>query len=327
MTDVVIAGAASNGKAALEIMKSTEIDLCILDIEMPVMDGLQTLREMKELGIVLKTIMFSAQSRSGAEKTFEAMELGAVDFIAKPTADDSLASPGDKIREALLPKIRSLCEKSDKQIRLEKAPVTSWNGFQPEVLVIASSTGGPNALIEFFQELNGVHLGIPVLVVQHMPPIFTISLAEQIQRVSGKISAEGVHGEILRPDRIYVAPGNYHMMISGNTTSQKIEISQGELRNFVRPAADFLFEAASKVYQKNVLGIVFTGMGKDGADGACTIKRNRGMIMIQNEESCVVFGMPGAVQQNGNSDFSGTPKELARKCVSLFQSGRKAHVA
>ncbi len=326
-TDVVIAGAASNGKAALEIMKSSEIDLCVLDIEMPVMDGLQTLREMKTLGLKIKTIMFSAQSRSGAEKTFEAMELGAIDFVAKPTADGSLTTPGAKIRDALLPKIRSLFEKSERSMRPERPPVSSFVDFHPEVLVIASSTGGPNALIEFFQELNGVQLGIPILVTQHMPPVFTVSLAEQIQRVSGKVSAEGVQGEILQPDRVYVAPGNYHMMISGNTTQQKIEISQGELRNFVRPAADFLFETASKIFQRNVLGIVFTGMGRDGADGARVIKMKRGMIMIQNEESCVVFGMPGAVQQNGNSDFSGTPKELARKVIALMSVRRKSHVA
>ncbi|MES2528923.1 MAG: chemotaxis-specific protein-glutamate methyltransferase CheB [Bdellovibrionota bacterium] len=327
VTDIVIAGVAANGKAALDIMKSANIDLCVLDIEMPVMDGLQTLKEMKSLGIKIKTIMFSAQSRSGAEKTFEAMELGAVDFIAKPTADGSLSTPGDKIRDALLPKIRSLCAKADKPQRLEKPPVTSWLNFNPEVLVIASSTGGPNALMEFFQELKGVQLGIPVLVAQHMPPVFTVSLAEQIQRVSGKITAEGIHGEVLQPDRVYVAPGNYHMMISGSVTSQKIELSQGELRNFVRPSADFLFETAAKIYQKNVLGVVLTGMGRDGADGAGAIKQKRGMVMIQNEESCVVFGMPGAVQQGGYSDFSGTPKELARKCVNLFQAGRKSHVA
>ncbi len=327
LPDIVIAGAASNGKAALEIMKTSDIDLCVLDIEMPVMDGLQTLKEMKKDGIKVKTIMFSAPSRTGAEKTFEAMELGAIDFIAKPTADGTLSTPGEKIREALLPKIRSLFEKSGRTLRTEKLPAASWVNFHPEVLVIASSTGGPNALIEFFQELNGIPLSVPILIAQHMPPVFTVSLAEQIQRVSGKISAEGIHGEVLIPDRVYVAPGNYHMMISGNTTQQKIELNQGELRNFVRPAADFLFETASRIFQRNVLAVVLTGMGRDGADGAQSIKQKRGMVMIQNEESCVVYGMPGAVQHGGHSDFSGTPKELARKCIALFSAGRKSHVA
>lgn len=326
-TDVVVVGTAPNGKAALDIMASSDIDLCILDIEMPVMDGLQTLQTMKEKGIKLKTIMFSAQSRSGAEKTLAAMELGAVDFIPKPSAEGGMGNPAEKIRDLLLPKIRSLFENRKETVRPEKVLPVSWSNFHPDVIVVASSTGGPNALVDFFAEFSGFYVPVPILVTQHMPPIFTISLAEQLSRVSGKVCLEAVKDEVICPDRIYVAPGNFHMQLTQNQAGAKIDLHQGELRNFVRPAADFLFETAARIYNHGTLGVVLTGMGRDGADGARVIKQRKGAVLIQSEESCVVFGMPGAVAAQGHADFIGNPKELARKCMSLLSSRSKSHVA
>jgi two-component system chemotaxis response regulator CheB len=330
--DIEIVGVASNGKIAIDKMLSQEIDICTLDIEMPVLDGIETLVDMKARGITTRVIMFSSQSRAGAEKTLEALKLGAVDFVPKPVADDSKLSPSDKIKEALLPKILSIFGRKVPAARTNTAVDTSfkphflWEAFNPEILVIASSTGGPNALSDYFALLKDV-LPFPILVTQHMPPIFTASLAERLGHQTGKIAREAINGELLKPNQIYVAPGNFHMRLSGDRNNTMILLDQGAQRNFVRPCADFLFESAARIFGRNTLGSVFTGMGRDGADGAAAIKAVSGAVMIQNMESCVVFGMPGAVNDAGHFDFAGTPVELANKTLAAAKIKRNGNVA
>jgi two-component system chemotaxis response regulator CheB len=305
-----------------------DIDACILDIEMPVMDGLETLRELQNRVIKTKVILFSAQSKSGAEKTLEAMSFGAVDFVAKPFPDETNMAPADKIREALLPKLISLFS-SEKPVLIKKSiPRSSvaWESFTPKVLVIASSTGGPPALETFFANLT-VPLPYPILVTQHMPPIFTAALAERLGTVSGKVAREGINGEELVANQIYVAPGGFHMRIRMQGGIPAIEIFQGEQRNFVRSCADYLFESAAQIYGRHTIGIVFTGMGRDGATGAGEIKKNNGVVLIQSAESCVVFGMPGAVHADGNFDYSGTPLELGDKIQTMTRAIKSGYVA
>lgn len=329
-SDIEIVGAASNGKIAIDKMLSQEIDVCIMDIEMPVLDGIATLQEMQVRGIKTRAIMFSSQSRTGAEKTFEAIKLGAVDFVPKPLPDSSNLSPADKIKDALLPKILSIFGVKISGQKAQSASSSSkalfiWEAFYPEILVIASSTGGPNALSDYFSFL-ALPLPFPVLVTQHMPPIFTASLAERLGTQCGKIAREAVHGEVLKPNQIYVAPGNFHMKVSGDKTNTVVLLDQGPQRNYVRPCADFLFESAAKIFGRNTLGAIFTGMGRDGADGAGAIKAVGGGVMIQSQESCVVFGMPGAVHEAGNFDFSGTPFEIANKTLFAAKLKRVGHV-
>lgn len=326
--EIEILGTSSNGKLALEKMTRENIDLCILDIEMPEMDGIETLKEMKLLSIKTKVIMFSSQSRLGADRTMEAIRLGAVDFVPKPLPDNTSLSPSDKIKEALLPKILSLFNKSSFSPEVSPVPTTTmlWETFRPEILVIASSTGGPTALADFFSVLKG-SVPFPILVTQHMPPIFTASLAERLGQISGKVANEGVHGEVLKPNQIYVAPGNFHMQISGSKLTPTIEIHQKEQRNFVRPCADFLFESAATLFGRNCLGVVLTGMGRDGADGAKMIKDKKGAVLIQSESSCVVFGMPGAVQNEKNFDYRGTPVEIAQKILYIAKVKSQNDVA
>lgn len=327
--EIEIVGTASNGRIAVTKMQEQHIDVCTLDVEMPVLDGIETLKEMKQLGIKTKAIMFSSVTISGAQKTMEAMKIGAYDFVPKPQADDSKLSPSSKIRDCLLPKILSLFglgRQYTSGSQKRESGKFMWDLFFPEIMVIASSTGGPNALVDYFSLLKDP-VPFPILVTQHMPPLFTASLAERIGFHSGKVSREAIDGEILRPNQIYVAPGNYHLMVTGDKKTPKIVLNQGELRNFVRPCADFLFESASEIYGRNTLGIVLTGMGRDGADGAAAIKDKKGAVLIQNEESCVVFGMPGAVFEEGNFDFSGTPEELANKTLVVSRVRRNGHVA
>jgi two-component system chemotaxis response regulator CheB len=160
-----------------------------------------------------------------------------------------------------------------------------------------------------------------------MPPIFTASLAERLGVLSGKESREAIHGEKLNPNQIYVAPGNFHMSLKGDKLNTRIVLDQEPHRNFIRPAADFLFESAAGIFGRNTLGIVFTGMGRDGAEGASSIKKAQGAIFIQNQETCVVFGMPGAVCEAGDFDFSGSPLDLANKTKSVVKPKRTNYVA
>lgn len=331
--EIEVVGSAANGSVALEKMKNQAIDICTLDIEMPVMDGIETLKQMKALGIKTKAIMFSSITVASAEKTLEAMQIGAFDFISKPPVSDSNLSPSEKIKEVLLPKIHSIFDAPKKEISQEVMPPVKkeshkviWELFYPEVLVIASSTGGPNALVDFFSHLKDP-LPFPILITQHMPPIFTASLAERLGAHSGKVSKEAVHGEVLQPNQIYVAPGNFHMSLKGDKKKPTIHLDQREMRNYVRPCADYLFETAASIYGKNTLGIVFTGMGRDGCEGAQAIKENKGKILIQDEKSSVVFGMPGAIFDLGLQDFEGDPIEIATKLLIISRVRRNNNVA
>jgi two-component system, chemotaxis family, protein-glutamate methylesterase/glutaminase len=326
---VEIVGTASNGKIALDKLSQHDTDLMILDLEMPVLDGISTVKEMRNKKSDTKVILFSSMSQSGAEKTLEAMNLGALDFVAKPMPDETNLAPHEKIRSSLLPKILSLFPSTVIPGGISKSLVKSnisWDIFKPDILVIASSTGGPNALSEFFQHLTEP-VPFPILVTQHMPPVFTTSLAQRLGEIAKKTSGEGVSGEILKANQIYVAPGNFHMSIAGTRIQQTIMLDQGPARNFVRPCADFLLESASGIFKKNTLGIVLTGMGRDGADGCQRIKSNGGAVLIQDQASSVVFGMPGAVFDAGQYDYIGIPADLGRKVAQLARTRRAFNVA
>lgn len=324
-----VVGTASNGILGVDKAMSLEADLVTMDIEMPEMDGIAATKELRSRGFKGKIILFSSLSKAGAEKTLEGLRSGATDFSTKPGSDGSVLTPADKIRDALLPKILSLFGRSalpkPAPARASGLPF-GWETFSPQILVIASSTGGPPALVEFFKSLKDP-VGYPILVTQHMPPLFTVSLAQSLGEACGKVSKEAVNGEALVANRIYVAPGDYHMSIGGDKTAPIILLDQRAQRNYVRPCADFLFEAAARIFGRTSLGIVLTGMGRDGADGARAIKAVNGAVMIQNEETCAVFGMPGAVAEAGHFDLKGSPTDLAIKTSVISKLRRVGHVA
>lgn len=309
-----IVGSASNGQVALDLLDQHKVDLMTLDMEMPIMGGLETLRKLKERGSRTKVIVLSSSTRSGSESTMEALASGANDFMAKPTGEAGTVDPEQLIRTDLLPKIRQF-------LRLDTVPHVpstakrneSWRPkdlqtFIPSVVVIASSTGGPSAHDLIFRGLKGV-LRCPVLIAQHMPPVFTTALANRISNYNGLPCREGVHGEPLQ-NRIYVAPGDYHMTVANIQGQASIQLDQGPTRGSVRPAADNLFESVAQVFGAKCMGVVLTGMGEDGLAGSKAIKTNGGGIMIQSQESCVVFGMPGAVSAAGCFDGVGSPEEI-----------------
>jgi two-component system chemotaxis response regulator CheB len=317
---VEIVGAASNGRLALERLGQTATDLVVLDLEMPEMDGLATLRAIRERGISVKVLVFSSVSKRGAEVTLEALRQGAQDFITKPGAEDfaidgGTVDPKGRIQALLEPKIRGLFPEIETEVlppltvKTESPfPRVLWELFQPEIIVIGSSTGGPTVLEMIFSQLSGT-LRCPILIAQHMPPLFTATLAERIAKVSGIDAREARAGEPLE-NQIYLAPGDFHMTVVKNSERAGLELDRGPQVNSVRPAVDPLFASAAKVFGRKCLGIVLTGMGADGKVGAEHVKRAGGPVLIQNRESCVVFGMPGAVFDAGAYDRIVTPEEI-----------------
>src|SRR5690554_487947 len=314
---IEVVGVASNGKIALAKLKVTPVDLVILDLEMPELDGLSTLKIMNELKIKTKVILFSSLTHEGAEITLEGLRLGASDFVTKPDAQAELGSPIAKVRDLFLPRIEgvfnlqefspSIPSPKAKTFKAVSHPL--WELYRPKIITIGCSTGGPSVLEKIFSDLGGP-LRCPIVIVQHMPPVFTATLAARIAKLSGVPAAEAKDGEELK-NQIYFAPGNYHLRLSGDTRKTFMELKQDEPINFVRPAVDPLFETAAKIFKVGCLGIVLTGMGQDGRVGSTFIKENEGMVIIQDEKSCVVFGMPRSVQNEGSFDFIKTPTEIS----------------
>jgi len=316
-----VVGTASNGKIAIDKLKQNSIDLITLDMEMPEMDGMETLREIRKHGFKVKVIVFSSQTIKGAEKALLALKEGAHDVVAKPGGSGmNFEVASQAISESLVPKILQFTqinpEVKQKVSEKKKKNITE---FLPKVIVIASSTGGPTALELFFSKIKKP-FSVPVLIVQHMPPVFTQILAKRLSEISGLNIKEAENNEIIQNGVVYIAPGDYHMLVSNNEGAIKIKLNQEPQRNSVRPAADILFESAAQIYKENCLGVIFTGMGSDGAIGSDLIKKNNGFVVIQDKESCVVFGMPGAVYEENNFDYMGNPEKIASLLVEKNES-------
>lgn len=301
---------AKNGAVALDFLRKSEVDLITLDLEMPMMDGIALLKEMGNLNRQPKVIVFSANTTKGAQKTLEAMRLGAVDVVCKPQQDpDSKVSIRDRIGAELLPKIAPFIELAARNPApepVQQAPVSRSKPkrslFCPRAVVVGCSTGGPVALERLLASLPS-RLSSPIVIAQHMPPLFTASLAKRLALVTGMTVKEAEHGEPIARDVIYIAPGDHHLEVSdGGGGKESFILSQKEKRNSVRPAVDYLFESAAKLWGKNTLGFVLTGMGADGKDGCRALKANGATVIIQDKATSVVWGMPGAVHLAGDFD-------------------------
>ena len=323
---VEVAGVASNGRLALERLVHGGCDLMVLDLEMPELDGLGTLRELKAFRSPPKVIVFSSASRRGAELTMDALLLGASDFVAKPGPLDQAdpKSPSERIRELLMPRIQSLFPGAfvleSKSTFEQVACPLDLSRLCPEVILIGSSTGGPTLLEKIFNGLKNCQLCVPILIVQHMPPIFTAALASRLQKVSGMPVFEAKHQQRIEPGSAYVAPGGFHMTIAKTSAQVEVRLDDRPLVNFVRPAVDPLFESTVSIYGKNCFAFVLTGMGADGREGARAVKNAGGAVVIQDEASSVVYGMPGAVRSAGAFDAVMTPDQMIEYLRSIGTS-------
>ena len=308
-----VAGTAPNGRIALARIPQLNPDLITLDIEMPEMDGLETLREIRKTYPKLPVIMFSTLTQRGAGETLDALALGANDYVTKPANVGSVGAAIEAIRQALIPKIKVFCARAaggetpslvPSAAKAIGRPAARRGPHPPsriDVVAIAVSTGGPNTLAEIFP-IFPADFPVPMVIVQHMPPLFTKILAERLNTKSKLTVTEGHQGEILHPGQAWIAPGGYHMVVKRQGTSVGLQINKDPPENSCRPAADVLFRSVTQAYGANVLGIVLTGMGQDGLRGSEHIRDTGGQIFAQDEATSVVWGMPGYVAEAGLAD-------------------------
>ncbi|MEZ5335896.1 MAG: chemotaxis response regulator protein-glutamate methylesterase [Methanolobus sp.] len=323
--DIKVIATARNGLEAVEKVEQLRPDVVTLDIEMPVLDGLHA------LGYIMSecptpVVMLTAVDSKSAESTLNAFEYGAVDFIQKPSGNISLniADIAKEIRikvkmaskvdlkklgfmEEHVKKSRDLVKEKSSHTTKKKpvAPKNKVHHANGKIIAIASSTGGPRALEQVIPKLPG-NLKVPVVIVQHMPPGFTASLAQRLDGQSQITITEAKDGDVLHAGHAYLAPGNYHMEIvtknKGGIYQQVVKLNQRPREQGVRPCANILFKSLVPIYGSKIVTAVLTGMGADGADGAEDIKKAGGKVIVEDEKSCVVYGMPKAVVQRGLAD-------------------------
>ena len=368
-----VAGTASNGAMALRKLSQAKPDLVTLDIEMPEMDGLETLRNIRRDYPRLPVIMFSSLTHKGASATLDALSLGASDYITKPANVASVTAGMDAIREQMIPKIYALCRLGAARpltrpavslVRDVRAVPSRPSAEEPtlrstisglaaqaaptppaslatsgsvmarrparqrrvDAVVIGSSTGGPNALAVLWSGLLST-LAIPVLVVQHMPPMFTTLLAERLTRIGTVNTREAVHDGAVTPGACWLAPGDHHMLVERSQTGDCVRLNQAAPESSCRPAVDPLFRSAARLYGPGVLAVVLTGMGSDGRLGAEAVRAAGGQVIVQDEASSVVWGMPGTIANAGLADAVVPLERIAAEINQRAAVGRSVAAA
>ena len=305
-----VVGTAVNGRVAVAKLDQLKPDLITMDIEMPEMNGIEAVRAIRAARSRVPIIMFSTLTERGATATLDALSAGANDYVTKPANVGSVSASMESVRQQLIPKIKGLLGRPAQAGPIRAAaPVTpprpaaprQGPAKSPAVLVIGSSTGGPEALAKVVPALPA-SLPVPILLVQHMPPVFTRQFAQRLDRLSALRVVEAVDGTPLVPGTIHLAPGDHHLVVRGTGRGLTTALNQAPPENFCRPAVDPLFRSAVAAFDGAVLGVVLTGMGSDGRDGAAAIRDAGGTVVVQDQATSVVWGMPGAVASAGLAD-------------------------
>ncbi|MDD2510044.1 MAG: chemotaxis response regulator protein-glutamate methylesterase [Syntrophomonas sp.] len=324
---LVVAGKAGNGLEALEKIKELQPDVVIMDVELPVLDGLSTLSRIMEFQ-PLPVIMFSSLTREGTEQTLKALQLGAVDFIPKPSGQISLNI--SSIKEELIKKLK-MAANTKRKLQVYKSlpePILKTEKSLPDqggrlnkLLVIATSTGGPKALYQVIPRFPA-DLDAAILVVQHMPPGFTRSLAERLDSLSEMKVKEAEQGEKVLPGCVYIAPGDYHLKtrsrLKGMENELYIELDQSKPRGGLRPAADIMLESIAEQFWSNIVCVIMTGMGHDGAAALPYIKEKKGKIIAEHQSTCIVYGMPKAAVETGLVDKIVPLSEISEEVLRML---------
>ncbi len=349
-TDIVVKSSAINGQMALDNMKRNTFDVIVLDIEMPVMDGLTALPKILKADPYVQVIIASTLSRENATVTLKAFSMGAAECFAKPTSGEMSGST--LFRDSLVEKVRELGMLAKKKraratgqrapkFSAEKAKVSAATAQpaisllskpfelkkyvskrRPEVIAIGSSTGGPQALLKFFADL-GASVGVkqPIFITQHMPPTFTTILADHISKNSGLKCVEVDDGMVVEPGGIYLARGGQHMVVKTIDNKKVIKLDDGEPENFCKPAVDPMMRSIIEEYGDKVLGVIFTGMGADGKKSCEQLVEVGGSVIAQDEETSVVWGMPGAVAVAGICNNVLPLDKMAQEVLSYANVG------
>ena len=340
---IEVIGFASNGEEAIKSVELLIPDVVILDIEMPKMNGIQALKEIRKNHKELPIIMFSSSAHNEGDTAIEAFSCGASDCVAKPDYSTvSLLDARRIVQTELVPRIINLssqnlsrrklnlrASKNQEDLdRTNKVKVASLAGGSHlerlnniRAICIGSSTGGPMALIELLKQIKP-SIKVPIFIVQHMPESFTASLAARLDAVSNIKVKEATHGENANPGVVYIARGGQHMTLAKVGIDVAIRFNNGAAVNNCRPSVDVLFRSASQIYGSEIMALILTGMGSDGLDGCHEIAKKDGLIYVQNEESSVVWGMPGSVAQAGLASRILSIDELAEQInLCSFESG------
>ncbi|MBH23056.1 MAG: chemotaxis response regulator protein-glutamate methylesterase [Myxococcales bacterium] len=316
--EIEVVGSAANGQIGLRKLEALSPNVVILDIHMPIMNGLEMLEQLRVERPDIPVLLFCSLDECH-EVAAEAMRLGASDFLAKPRGMDRDLSGPDGLLEKLRNKLRALIGMGTlPSAALSSAAAATAPQPQPppprprpgrtvrpqlvpSIITIGVSTGGPKALEQVIPQLPA-DLPVPVVIVQHMPPMFTKLLAERLDARSALSVGEGYEGAPVEPGRVWIAPGGYHMEVTGGRGDTRLHLHEGPLENSCRPAVDVLFRSVVDLYGGNTLGVILTGMGQDGLRGSEVIYEAGGRIIAQDEATSTVWGMPGAVTRAGLAD-------------------------
>lgn len=331
--DMKLIAAHRDGQEAIDNFMRADPDVVVLDIEMPGLDGLATLPLLLAKKPEVTVIISSTVTRRNAEVGIKALSLGAKDYLSKPETNREITMSPD-FRRDLIQKIRELGRQGMRKLVRARAPEVPqaielkpalefrpYSSFPPRILVIGSSTGGPQALQVLMRGLDPVLRRLPVLVTQHMPPTFTTILAEHLGRSTARPAHEGMHGETLSAGTLYVAPGGRHMQIERKGDQARIALDDGPPLHFCKPAVDHLFSSAAAAYGAGTLAVILTGMGIDGAAGAERVAAAGGSVIAQDEATSVIWGMPGAAAEAGACAGVLPLEAIAPKLVGLVTGG------
>lgn len=329
-SDIEVVATAKDGLEGYDLIKKLQPDIVTLDYEMPKMNGLETLEKIMT-DCPVPVLMVSSFTTEGAEITIKALSLGAADFLPKESGNISTSIM--KIKDALIEKVRNIYKQTSiatrlkrissivvgeekKQKQITKAKVWFPN-FDIRAILIGISTGGPLSLQKVIPHLNA-HLPVPVIVVQHMPPMFTNSLAERLNKLSEVTVKEASDADVLEPAKVYFAPGGKHLFVSQNMGKMTIKISENPDNTLYKPCVDVSLNSMIDIYGKSVLPIIMTGMGKDGLEAVRRLKQLGGFAIAQDEESSVVYGMPRAIVDNDLADLVLPLDKIAFQINKIF---------
>ncbi len=340
---IEVVAAARDGQEAVVKFPQYKPDVVVLDVEMPVMDGIEAVVAIRKLDPRVPIVMFSSLTMKGGQATFDALSHGATDYVTKPSQSQNMLDAINHIRSELIPKIKHLGQRSrpavgginlqrgsasgsHSQPHFSDLPMTSLAADKFDVIAVGVSTGGPNALADMLKHIPKT-FSVPILIAQHMPAMFTSLLAERLDQVCPLTVREATDGAQVEPGQVWIAPGDQHMLVERQGLKTVLQLNREQSENSCRPSVDVLFRSVATTYHQRALAIVLTGMGSDGKRGCQMIRDGGGKVIVQDEATSVVWGMPGSVAEAGLANAILPLPEIAQQLSRLSLVGRSMATA